>query len=543
MTTILLLCLLQEAAEQNKIADIKSFTGGVSVAGVDGQSRQPAKVGRRFRNTSLFDEDRVETQPGAECEVLFPDDSTVTLKENSQIQILQKQLPSANPDGKTIGRRIRLLVGEMVTDVVPNKNIQTDFETPSGTAAVRGTAGTISVNPATGAVTITVTEGTFHFYNSSGQVLFSLQAGQSAQFSIAADGGLSVMALGTPITGQIGDTNVRLDGDGHVEVDVRDGRVHANPLGGDVEFEGEGGVWTDLNEDFQCDMDPAIGDNFDPTADPFFELMFEDPLFAEMFFEEDLFFFNEFEFNANDIGTQVDEEFEQDLLHPSFHAILEASRLIVHIHDDMFFLPWDPGAPDGAGMFNDMDAESAFHAGVPLDAVVDLALTHIHDGWHAGIGSDPSVPPSRHDLFHDDPVDPFGFDDLDADLRLWASQAQAGIFDDHLLGHVLIGVVHQDFHITHDYEVDDAIYIPDHGAFHADLNEMHAMLHSSDLHGFIHGSMDVLHDNWHLNAEATAGCSAVDFATPGTTCHQAHEHFHEHMNAFHDHLHTAFGIP
>lgn len=540
MVPLILFAALLQEADAGKVADIKNFSGDVNVVNAKGEARRPKKVGRRLRDVSLFDEDRIATADGAECEVLFPDDSTLTLKAKSEIQILEKSLPKATPDGKTIGRRIRLLVGDMVTQVVPNKNVQTDFETPSGTAAVRGTGVVFHVDPVTGNAVVTVTEGTVQFFNSDNQLLVTLSAGQSAQFAIGADGGLQVDILadaGSLVSGSLGDTPAQFNAGDQLRVDVRDGQVQAQVINGDVNVLGPGGDWMPLDESFRGGINPDLGQ--DPFAQmpnrfgPPMGLLFPNPEFVQFLppGEINFFFYGPGNFFLLDQYQEPDPTVSFTGIHDSWHSVFLGSRLWTHVFED----PWGPGSPHNIHMFPLPNVENAFHNGVTLSQIVNNELFGAHMLWHDMYDSDPTAL-SHHADFHGGPI--AGFDALDADLRLWASQAEAGIFDDHLLGHVLLGLRHYSHHIEND--CDAFGYAFEHGNLHLDLANLHNQLHAGDLHGFLHGFIDQAHTEWHNEMAATETCFDFDVAGP---CKDAHDHFHAEMNAFHDHMHQAFGIP
>ena len=543
MAILLLSLAFFQDPDAGKIADIKDFSGDVNVVNAKGETRQPKKVGRRLRNASLFDEDKLATADGAECEVLFPDDSTLTLKPKSEIQILEKSLPKATPDGKTIGRRIRLLVGDMVTQVVPNKNVQTDFETPSGTAAVRGTGVMLSVNPVTGAATLTVTEGTVQFFNAAGQVQLTLTAGQSVQFSLGEGGGLQVdvlAAAGGIVSGQIGSTPAQFGDGTSLRVNLQDGQVGAQIDQGEVRVLNADGNFVPMGGEFRTPLDPNIGG--DPFAlapsrlGPVFELMFDDPGLVRIMIAGDLDFF--FYGPEDFFGLEPKEEaptIDTARVDSSFHSIFLGSRLWFEDVNALFGAAPGP-APDFLRFFPLPLVESRFHQGIALSTIVEDELFGAHNHWH-GVNTNAAAG-GRHDsLFHGGA---FGFDALGGDLRLWATQVSGGVFDNHLLGHVLLGLSHYEFHVAHDSDLFG--FIPKHDNFHANIDALHNTMHSGDLHGFIHGYIVGAHDAWHGAVETSEACTPADYLTPGA-CKFAHDHLHEHLNAFHDHMHTAFGIP
>lgn len=122
-----------------KIAEIQAFEGEVSIQGAAGPARTPTLVAKRVRGGSLYNGDTVSTQGGGSVEVLFLDGSKVTAPEKSRIQVREEKLARPTDKGQTVGRKIKILAGKVVGSVQPSKNVVTEFETPAGVAAVRGT--------------------------------------------------------------------------------------------------------------------------------------------------------------------------------------------------------------------------------------------------------------------------------------------------------------------------------------------------------------------------------------------------------------------
>lgn len=554
MGTVLIALLLPlqiPSAEETgpKIADIKSFDGTVTVSGERSGTRSPTKVGRRFRNVSLFDEDRVETAPEALCEVLFPDDSTVTLKAGSAIQILQKELPTATPDGKTIGRRIRLLVGDMVTQVVPNKQVQTDFETPAGTAAVRGTGIVFHVDPDTGAVDVrVVSHGPVDFVNEANQLLVSLSEGQSARFTFDPTTGAIEAAViadaGTFVVARFGGADVRMNGADQVRVEVRDGRIQAQTVGGEMELRGPEGEWRALERNFNADLDPDFkAMRFDPEARtaggfrPSPEMLFAEAFVLDAqgallpppdFLRADL------------IGKDLDEGLSLQS-HRVFHTLETGFDLINHIFEDDKSIQF--GKYDSRLFEERADRvrlHDLVHSQSRLFPLAVESVRDMHDRWHnPGFTQARGDGHPRHADFHaGDPLwslDPWG-----SDLQSLVEQSDRGVLDRHLLGHVLIGRVHLQWHV-HEDDQPPQQYSYFHPQIHSAVDTLHGSLHGGDLHGFIHEYVNTLHDGWHqsIGADGTCGMPA-DFS--GGECHHAHEHLHEQLNVFHDHLHEAFDV-
>ena len=82
--------------------------------------------------------------------LVFSDGTRVDLKENTRLTIKQVDLSQLFAEGKSdkpIGRTIKLLAGDIFSEIAKNPEIATEFETPSGVAAVKGTRISLSVSP------------------------------------------------------------------------------------------------------------------------------------------------------------------------------------------------------------------------------------------------------------------------------------------------------------------------------------------------------------------------------------------------------------
>lgn len=242
MIALLLCWTLQDEAPLPKIAEITSASGTVEVVDRKGGVRRPAKFGTRWRNAEVRDEDRIRTGAGAQAEILFPDATRFTVKEKSEVQILQKELPKPTPEGNTVGRRIRVLFGELVGDVIPNREIRNDFEFPAGSAAVRGTR--LAIRSGGASTVVETTDGLVRFFNVKYDVTLDVAAGQSARFT---EGSLILEGVddgGGALAGHAGGRAIALTRGDRLVVTDRGATVHgsvdAGPIGLDGgEFSGE----------------------------------------------------------------------------------------------------------------------------------------------------------------------------------------------------------------------------------------------------------------------------------------------------------------
>ena len=539
-----------------RIADIRSFKGTVTISGPRSGSRSPRRIGRRIRNRSIFDEDKITTGKDGTCTVVFPDSSTVTLKPGSEIQVLQKKLKKPTAEGKTIGRRIRLLVGSIATKALPNRTIQTDYETPAGTASVRGTLVTITFDQTTGAATLTVGDGSVKYFNAGTQTLMNLTTGQSVRFSLnPGTGGFTADILanaGTAVTGQIGATEVRFSAEGVIKVEVRDGKVYATAEGGTLEVKGESGGW-DAETEFEGELDPDLGDDsFDPNGapagDPSFGAL--SPGGGTLDFTGEGSIENPPVNAAEGPGTTLDDDDEFTQLQEDIYVTGRLSiDLIVAAHDDAGHINGGTYLDEFAKDQDDSDADlDRVKTGTPIKTLADEFIEEAHDDWHGtvpGEEGESANDSSNHDGFHDGNAgfepDVWSHEQFSTDIKKVAEDADAGTVDTHDLGHVVTGALHEDRHIIKESQSNYSSS-SDHNFLHDDVETLHDNLHSSNLHNFIHSYTDITHDRWHSSFELNGACGEVPDFTSGV-CKTAHDNFHTRLDSFHDHAHGAFGIP
>ena len=149
----LAIALATVASAQERVAQLSKVSGKVLVTrSADGKPEEATQAGPRVRNGSVSGGDVVSTAPGASATLVFTDGTQVELKEKTALTIQEVDQSALVKSGKTskpIGRRIRVLAGNIWTNVSPNPQVATEFETPSGVAAVKGTTFTISVDGGT----------------------------------------------------------------------------------------------------------------------------------------------------------------------------------------------------------------------------------------------------------------------------------------------------------------------------------------------------------------------------------------------------------
>ncbi|MBN4072076.1 hypothetical protein JYT83_01510 [bacterium AH-315-F18] len=137
-----------------------------------------------------------------------PDRSTLTIHADSEV-LLDRTLLSpkrSQLEARSTGRRIKIIVGWIDSFIDPNeKSIQTDFETPFGVAAVKGTRPSISVQR-NGSVSITLKSGALFLEGSFsggtlGKTVVNLSAGQD--LTMLADNDQALFSVSDRSKGQI----------------------------------------------------------------------------------------------------------------------------------------------------------------------------------------------------------------------------------------------------------------------------------------------------------------------------------------------------
>ena len=143
----LLMSIARTAAAEDRVAQLSKVAGNVTIRRAAGAIDTAKQQGPRVMNGSVFDGDEIGTDSGASATMLFTDGSTIELKELTRLTVreVERAPGAATQQGKRLGRVLKLLAGDVLTHVVPNPEVATEFETPTGVAAVKGTTFELSV--------------------------------------------------------------------------------------------------------------------------------------------------------------------------------------------------------------------------------------------------------------------------------------------------------------------------------------------------------------------------------------------------------------
>jgi len=194
------------AAEAGPVARVTSFNGFVKVERAGGVTAPIRKLGTQVRGGALTSGDIVHTGSGSSAEILFDDQSSIKMSPNSSLRIRQADATPTQiaRSGKTVVRTMRLSAGKLAAHIRPSLSVATEFETPTGVAAVRGTRLIIEV--AGQKYLCAVQDGEVKIYNIDSATGLatsetSLPAGCGVTVDVTATGAISVAT--TPGSGDV----------------------------------------------------------------------------------------------------------------------------------------------------------------------------------------------------------------------------------------------------------------------------------------------------------------------------------------------------
>ena len=143
---ILLACVLSFAlatpalSGEEPVGKLTDFSGAVIIKSKGSWAAEPTL------NQLLYSSDKVVTRLG-KATITFNDGLVIKVANNSNL-LIKEGLENEGVSGKTktIKRRLRLILGKLSFKTgISKQKIDTIFETPTAVCAIRGTAGTLSV--------------------------------------------------------------------------------------------------------------------------------------------------------------------------------------------------------------------------------------------------------------------------------------------------------------------------------------------------------------------------------------------------------------
>ncbi len=140
-----------ERAVAERVAQLSTVAGEVQITRAESRRVDRAvQLGPRVRGGSVFAGDVIATGGEGTATLIFSDGTRVDLLPNTRLTIEEVDRSESFDKGevsKPFGRTIKLLTGEIYSEIAKNPEIATEFETPSGVAAVKGTKISLSVRP------------------------------------------------------------------------------------------------------------------------------------------------------------------------------------------------------------------------------------------------------------------------------------------------------------------------------------------------------------------------------------------------------------
>lgn len=233
--------------QEERLAVVSEYEGDVRVEH-ESILKTVKKIGNRIRNSAVYEDGSVMTMHASTADLVFNDNTSLQIDENTSLTIGTREVSGEEKadDGfirqvsgkqSEIVRNIYVKAGKFLANITPSKSVLTEFETPTGVAAVRGTMFTLAY--VGGVTSIDLTEGLVNFASAGDDVSFSIEPGDSMDISIPELGHTSVGVN----TGQIDvatETGTLIIESGEstgVEVDTDTGEVTVTAEEGTVDFE------------------------------------------------------------------------------------------------------------------------------------------------------------------------------------------------------------------------------------------------------------------------------------------------------------------
>jgi hypothetical protein len=134
LTCALIFALATPAlSREEPVGKLTDFSGAVIIKSKGSWAAKPTL------NQPIYSSDKVVTQLG-KATIIFNDGLVIKVANNSNL-LIKEQV-----EKKTVKRRLRLILGKLSFKTGKSKNKrETIFETPTAVCAIRGTAGTLSV--------------------------------------------------------------------------------------------------------------------------------------------------------------------------------------------------------------------------------------------------------------------------------------------------------------------------------------------------------------------------------------------------------------
>ncbi|MBC8553118.1 MAG: VWA domain-containing protein [Candidatus Brocadiales bacterium] len=228
--------------------------------------------GNRIRNSSVYNKDTVITKSASTADLLFEDNTSLGISEESSILIGTKAVTDRDRAERKftrkvaiaqqgIVRNINIKMGKLMANITPSRSVLTEFETPTGVASVRGTE--LDIGHLAGITSISLFEGLLGFTSAGNEVGFDMYPGTSLDIAAPEAGTVTVSAKegAVDIETTIGKAIVEKDEKVSVSVDTDKAETSISSENGTVSLVTNAGtVSIDKGEAMDVKVDPETGD-------------------------------------------------------------------------------------------------------------------------------------------------------------------------------------------------------------------------------------------------------------------------------------------
>ena len=263
--------LSQEEDEEDRLAVVSKYTGKVNVRH-NLMVKPVTSIGNRIRNSAVYKRDTVITKTTSTANLLFNDNTTVEISEESSISIDTKTVTDrdraerkftkkASIAQQSMVRNINVKMGKLLASITPSKSVLTEFETPTGVASVRGTE--LNISYIAGITSISLFEGLLGFASAGNEVGFDITPGTSLDVSSTEAGTVTVSAKegALEIATGIGKAIVEKDEKVSVSVDTDKAETSISSESGSIALVTNAGtISIDKGEAMDVKVDPVTGD-------------------------------------------------------------------------------------------------------------------------------------------------------------------------------------------------------------------------------------------------------------------------------------------
>ena len=263
--------LSQEEDEEDRLAVVSKYTGKVNIRH-NLMVKPVSSIGNRIRNSSVYKRDTVITKPASTASLVFSDNTSLEISEESSISIdtktvtdrdraerkFTKKVTIAQQD---VVRNINVKMGKLLAKITPSKSVLTEFESPTGVATVRGTK--LDFSYISGITSISLFEGLLGFTSAGNEVGFDITPGTSLDVAAPEAGTVTVSAKEgeLEIATGIGKAIVEKSEKVSVTVDTEKSETSISSESGSVALVMHAGtVSIDKDAAMNVKVDPATGD-------------------------------------------------------------------------------------------------------------------------------------------------------------------------------------------------------------------------------------------------------------------------------------------